>query len=114
MVNHFMTAFFVLMFIAVHDAFAQDKAQIDRGIKVYADQKCAVCHSIGGKGNEKGRLDVVGTKLNADEIRAWIITPAEMTAKTKSERKPLMRAYPNLPKEDLDALVAYMLSLKAK
>jgi hypothetical protein len=29
-------------------------------------------------------------------------------------RKPPMRAYPSLPKEDLDAIVAYMLSLKKK
>jgi hypothetical protein len=37
-----------------------------------------------------------------------------MTKKTKAERKPPMRAYPNLPKADLDALVAYMSSLKKK
>lgn len=37
-----------------------------------------------------------------------------MTKKTTAERKPAMRAYPNLPKEDLDALVAYMASLKKK
>ena len=35
-----------------------------------------------------------------------------MTAKTNATRKPPMRAYPNLPKEDLDALVAYMLAQK--
>ena len=32
--------------------------------------------------------------------------------KTKAPRKPEMKAYPTLPKADLDALVAYMLSLK--
>jgi hypothetical protein len=29
----------------------------------------------------KGPLDGVGSKLSADEIRAWIVTPAEMTKK---------------------------------
>lgn len=91
-------------------AFAQ--GAVERGMKVYADQKCAVCHAIGGKGNAKGALDDVGSRLSADEIRAWIVSPAEMTKKTKAERKPPMRAYPNLPKEEVDALVAYMLSLK--
>jgi mono/diheme cytochrome c family protein len=95
-------------------AFAQDKAQIDRGMKVYVDQKCATCHSIAGKGNAKGALDDVGSRLTADEIRAWMVNPAEMTKKTKAERKPPMRAYPNLAKEDLDAVVAYMMSLKKK
>ena len=93
---------------------AQDKALIERGMKVYADQKCSICHSIGGKGNAKGPLDSVGLKLSADEIREWMVHPAEMTKKTKAERKPPMRAYPNLPKDDLDAVVAYMLSLKKK
>jgi mono/diheme cytochrome c family protein len=95
-------------------AGAQDKALIEHGIKVYAAQKCSVCHSIDGKGNAKGPLDSVGLKLSADEIREWMVRPAEMTKKTKAERKPPMRAYPNLPKEDLDAIVAYMLSLKKK
>ena len=94
-------------------ASAQD-AKIEKGIKVYADQKCGVCHSIDGKGNAKGPLDSVGLKLSADDAREWIVHPAEMTKKTKAERKPLMRAYPNLAKDDLDAVVAYMLSLKKK
>ena len=93
-------------------ASAQDKAQIERGMKVYAEQKCMVCHSIAGKGNAKGALDNVGAKLKADEIREWIVNAAEMTKKTKAERKPPMKAFANLPKEDVDALVAYMQSLK--
>jgi mono/diheme cytochrome c family protein len=95
-------------------AVAQDKALIERGMKVYAEQKCSVCHSIDGKGNAKGPLDSVGLKLSADEIREWMVHPAEMTKKTKAERKPPMRAYPNLMKEDLDAIVAYVGSLKKK
>lgn len=105
---------FVVAFATPHTTFAQDKAQIDRGVKVYVDQKCATCHSIAGKGNAKGALDDVGSRLTADEIRAWLVTPAEMTKKTKAERKPPMRAYPNLAKDDLDAVVAYMMSLKKK
>ena len=95
-------------------AVAQDKALIERGMKVYAEQKCSICHSIDGKGNAKGPLDSVGLKLSADEIREWIVHPAEMTKKTKAEGKPPMRAYPKLATEDLDAVVAYMQSLKKK
>jgi mono/diheme cytochrome c family protein len=93
-------------------AHSQDAGAVARGEKVYASQKCIVCHSIAGKGNAKGPLDGVGSKLTADEIRQWLVNPAEMTAKTKAARRPVMRAYPNLPAEELDALVAYMLSLK--
>ena len=95
-------------------AAAQDKALIEKGMKVYVDQKCSICHSIDGKGNAKGSLDSVGLKLKADEVREWMVNPAEITKRTKAERKPPMRAYPNLAKEDLDAIVAYMLSLKKK
>ena len=92
-------------------AAAQDAAQIERGQKVYVAQKCGTCHSIAGKGNAKGPLDDVGSKLTEEEIRLWIVDAPAMTAKTKATRKPLMKAY-KLPQEDLDALVAYMKSLK--
>ncbi|HJQ86121.1 MAG TPA: cytochrome c, partial [Propionibacteriaceae bacterium] len=85
---------------------------IERGQKVYVAQKCGNCHSIAGKGNAKGPLDNVGAKFSEQEIRQWIVDAPTMTAKTKATRKPLMKAYKDLPKEDLDALVAYMLSLK--
>jgi mono/diheme cytochrome c family protein len=94
-------------------AHAQTAAQTEKGKQVYAAQKCQTCHSVGGVGNKKGPLDEVGTKLSADEIRQWIVSAPEMTAKAKSTRKPVMKAY-TLPKEDLDALVAYLQSLKGK
>jgi mono/diheme cytochrome c family protein len=93
-------------------AAAQEDA-VKRGQEVYAAQKCSVCHSVAGKGNKQNPLDGVGTKLSADEIRQWITKPAEMTAKTKSTKKPPMpNKYGGLPKTDLEALVAYMQSLK--
>ncbi|MBI2186595.1 MAG: cytochrome c [Acidobacteria bacterium] len=96
-------------------AFAQhDKALVEHGEKVYAAQKCSVCHSIAGKGNPKGLLDDVGARLSADEIRMWIVDAPAMTAKTKAPRKPAMKAYANIPKDELEALVAYMQSLKKK
>lgn len=96
--------------IAAGAASAQD-ANIAKGQQVYADQKCGLCHSIGDKGNKKGPLDGVGSKLSAADIRSWMTDAKAMTAKTNATRKPDMKAY-TLPKEDLDALVAYMLSLK--
>jgi mono/diheme cytochrome c family protein len=91
-------------------ARAQD-AKVAKGAQLYVDQKCAICHSLGDKGNKKGPLDGVGAKYSADELRAWIVDAKGMTAKTKAARKPEMKNYA-LPKEDLDALVAYMASLK--
>lgn len=84
----------------------------DKGAAVYAAQKCSMCHALDGKGQAKGPLDGVGTKLTADEIRQWIVSPAEVAKKVNATRKPAMRAYPNLPKEDLDALVAFLATKK--
>lgn len=91
-------------------AGAQD-AKVAKGEKLFADQKCSMCHSIGDKGNKKGPLDGVATKLKAEEIREWITDAKGMTAKTKATRKPEMKAY-SLPKDDVDALVAYLATLK--
>jgi mono/diheme cytochrome c family protein len=90
-------------------AAAQDARA--KGEQIYVAQKCSLCHSIAGKGNPKGSLDNVGAKLTPDEIRQWIVDAKAMTAKTKAPRKPEMRSY-TLPKEEVDALVAYMSSLK--
>lgn len=90
-------------------AGAQDK--VARGQAVYAEQKCSLCHSIAGKGNAKGPLDAVGSKTSAADLKAWIVDAKGMTAKTKATRKPDMKSY-TLPDADVDALVAYMLTLK--
>lgn len=82
------------------------------GEQVYTAQRCSLCHMVAGKGNKKGPLDDVGRRLSADEIREWIINPAEMTAKSKAPRKPPMKPYANLPKADLESLVAYLLTLQ--
>lgn len=91
-------------------AAAQD-AKVAKGQQLFTDQKCTLCHSIGDKGNKKGPLDGVASKLSADEIRSWITDAKTMTAKTKATRKPEMKAY-TLPKDDVDALVAYLTTLK--
>ena len=104
----------LIAFASVAPASAQDAKMIERGKQVYVEQKCKMCHSIGAEGNPKGPLDDTGNKLKAAEIKEWIVNPKDMTAKTKAERKPFMKAYPNLPKADVDALVAYMQSLKKK
>jgi mono/diheme cytochrome c family protein len=91
-------------------AQAQDKAAA--GIKVFEAQKCGMCHAVAGKGNKKLPLDGVGKKLNEAQIKEWIVDPKTAAEKAKSTAKPPMKAYPSLPAGDLDALVAYMASLK--
>ena len=44
------------------------------GKKVFTEQKCAMCHSVGVKGNRKGPLDGVGSKLSADASASGLST----------------------------------------
>jgi mono/diheme cytochrome c family protein len=91
-------------------ASAQDKVQ--QGSALFTSQKCVLCHSVAGKGNKKGALDDVGSKLKADEIRAWLTTPDVMREKTHATRTPAMKD-PKLDKDQVDALVAFLAAQKA-
>lgn len=83
------------------------------GEKVFAAQKCSLCHSVAGKGNVKGALDEVGSKLSNSDIGAWITDAKGMTEKTHAARKPAMKSY-TLSKADVDALTAYLSAMKKK
>jgi mono/diheme cytochrome c family protein len=104
------TVFGVLLLAGIASVASAQDAKA-KGEAVFTAQKCNLCHSVAGKGNPKGALDDVGSKLKADEIRAWITDAKGMTAKTGATRKPDMKAY-SLPKDDVDALVAYLSTLK--
>jgi cytochrome c2 len=84
--------------------FAGDAAE--KGKQVYEREKCAMCHSIAGKGNKRNPLDGMGGRLGRDEIRKWIVSPQEMKPGVKK------KAFDKLADEDLEALVDYIESLK--
>lgn len=102
----------VAIMVAGGAAAASAQSSAADGEKVFAAQKCSICHSVAGVGNKKGPLDGVGAKLSADDIRLWITHAPEMAAKTKAVRKPVMKAYASLSKVEVDALVAYLQTLK--
>ena len=99
--------------LAVAAVAAAQDAAVTKGMQVFTDQKCSLCHSIGDKGNKKGPLDEVASTLSADDIRHWIVNSKEMMEKSGSTRKPAMKEF-NLPKGDVDALVAYLQTMKKK
>lgn len=91
-------------------AQAQD---IAKGEQVYAAQKCSICHQIAGKGNKNAPLDGVASKLSAADIKQWIVDPVAAAATHNSTKKPVMpKTYAKLPGADVDALVAYLQTLK--
>ncbi len=87
---------------------AEVATRIARGKVVYTEQKCSLCHQIAGVGNKRSVLDGVGDRLKAPDVRQWIVAPRKM--------KPTVRKpdYSKLRPADLDALVAYLMSLNNK
>jgi mono/diheme cytochrome c family protein len=115
MKSGFLTASIISAAVAISTpAFAETQAAAEKGMKVFIDQKCSNCHSVAGKGSSKGPLEDAAEKLSAAEIREWLVHPEEMREKAHAERKPLMKSYSTLSKDDLDALVAYVQTLKKK
>jgi mono/diheme cytochrome c family protein len=100
------------LLLAPGSALAQD-AKATKAIDIFVKQKCTTCHSIAGRGSKKGPLDDVGSKLTPAQIREWLVDPVAMAAKTQPPptRKPPMKKKPLAP-EDIDALVAYLATLK--
>ena len=101
----------VIALAAAMPAAAQDLKA--KGEKLLVDQKCTLCHSVAGKGNTKARLTESAARIPEADIRAWLTDANAMTAKTGATRKPAMKQFA-LEKPDVDALVAYVSSLKKK
>ena len=77
-----MSTLAIVLGVAVVIGLAGSAAAQDaraKGEQVYVAQKCSICHSIAGKGNPKGPLDGVGSKLTPDDIRQWIVDAKGMT-----------------------------------
>ncbi len=94
-------------------ALAQD-AKVEKGKEVFTASKCSLCHSIAGKGNPKGPLDDVASKVSAADMKQWLNDPKTMAAKEKKDRKPPMKSFATMPAADQDALIAYLQTLKKK
>ena len=93
--------------------YAQDARQIEAGRRVYDSQGCAKCHMVVGQGNKTFPLDGVGSRLSADEIRRWLTHTAQMEdALPKTPAIKMSSKKYDLKDADLDALVAFLQSLK--
>jgi len=87
------------------------EAQVEAGKKLYEAQGCAKCHQIDGQGARLSVLDGVGDKLAAEDLKMWLTNPDEMAAKLP--KKPMIPMPKSaLEDADLDAIVAYLQTLK--
>ncbi len=103
----------ILWSAALVGAQAPDPAKVAAGKTLFEETKCTKCHGEGGVGDRNGKQVLVGIypKTSAAEIRKWITTPAEMTAKLPKKPKEPMKKF-DLTDKQVDDLVAYVQSLK--
>jgi len=95
-------------------AQAPDPKDIAAGKRLFTTKNCTKCHMAEGKGNKKLRMDgptAAVAKLSPAEVRQWIMSPAEMTAKLDHKPVNAMKKT-NLTDPEVNALIAYMLHLR--
>ena len=84
------------------------KGDAVKGRDIFVAQRCALCHKIDGTGGVLGPdLSAVGTRRNA----AWLLRylPKPQIDKPENKMPPV-----NVTGQDLDDLIAYLVSLKGK
>jgi mono/diheme cytochrome c family protein len=90
-------------------ASAADAVLVEKGKAVFDGAKpaCKVCHNA-----KKNPLDDYGAKGSVADVKAWLRTPKAMLDKTgKKGPKPAFGPE-KISDADLDALAAYLVSLK--
>lgn len=91
-------------------------SKIDAGKKVYDARKCATCHMVAGNGNIRFPLDRVAARLTVEDLRRWLTDTAEMEGALPKQpavrMSEWMKTNRKISAPDLDALVAYLASLK--
>ena len=90
----------------------RDRALVEAGRAVYQAQGCARCHSIAGSGNPRYPLDGVGARLGPADLRNRIVGAGELEHRLPAGVLRAKQAYRKLPRRDLDALVAFLETLR--
>ncbi|WP_455211779.1 c-type cytochrome [Kaarinaea lacus] len=86
-------------------------ALISAGRKILETRGCLGCHSIAGDGNPRYPLDGISRRRTAEAIRQWILAPVELKEQLPAGVFQVKQAYRDLSPENIDALVAYLLSI---
>jgi mono/diheme cytochrome c family protein len=81
--------------------------QAEKGAALFVT-KCAGCHKVNGAGGTAGSdLSRVGTRHDAVFLETLLQNPGTYYPKGVD-----MPAFKDMPKEDMDSLIAYLLTLK--
>lgn len=91
---------------------APDPALVALGRTVFEEQACTRCHAAEGRGNPRLPLDGVGTRRAVSELPDWVTGTGAAREELGRSTARVKGAFTQLPREELDAVVAYLSSLR--
>jgi len=90
-------------------AYAQDPKLVTKGQKLTVEHKCSMCHSVAGKGGKIGKaFDGVSARYDAAALTRILTDPLKEFPDAKVKMPKVAWAA-----GDIDAVVAYLQTLKA-
>lgn len=98
--------------VASMAAEGANAALLARGRAVLEANDCLMCHSIAGEGSPRSPLDGVGARLSETEILHFAIADEAVQDDLAPRAIKAKRGYAELPQDELQAMVAYLASLK--
>jgi mono/diheme cytochrome c family protein len=111
--RHFVLGLAGMALLSAAAVTAQDAKQVDAGQQLFTSKGCTKCHQVAGRGNKAHVLDGVASKVSTADMKKWLTNPTEMEAKLDHKPKIKMSSKkPALTTSDIDALVAYLETLK--
>jgi mono/diheme cytochrome c family protein len=87
-----------------------EPGSVSLGRKVFEEQKCFLCHSIGGVGSSRNPLDDAGSRPPED-LRDWITGRGAATNFLSASVLKRKQRYNQIPEDQMDAMVHYLDSL---
>lgn len=87
-------------------------ARVADGKRLFEALGCMRCHAVAGVGSPRSPLDDVATRRDAAALRDWIVADAGIRNQLSARALASKEDYAQLPAEQIDALVAYLQSLR--
>lgn len=88
-------------------------SRIEEGKQLFDSLGCMRCHAVAGVGSPRSPLDDVAARRDAQSLRDWIVADARVRDQLSARALASKDDYAKLPAEQIEALVAYLQSLKA-
>ena len=87
--------------------------EVEWGRRVFLEQNCTSCHSVGGEGNPRLPLDGVGDRETPEGLRIWTTGTGEAATQLSAGVRRKKQAYQTLPDAEMNALVVFLSTLKS-